>query len=39
MGSDSMPLKTFSNESINRGLVCAHMRSIAQTKKILTVMS
>ena len=31
--------KTFSDESINRGLVCAHMHSIAWTLKILTVMS
>ena len=33
MGSDSIPLKTFWDESINQGLVFAHMHSIAQTKK------
>ena len=31
--------KTLSDESINRGLVCAHMHSIARTQKILTFMS
>ena len=31
--------KTLSDESINQGLVCAHMHSIAQTQKILTFMS
>ena len=39
MGSNSIPLKTLSDESINRGLVCAHMDFIAQTQKILTFMS
>ena len=33
------PQKTLSDESINRGLVCAHMHFIAQTQKILTFMS
>ena len=28
MGSDSIAPKLLSNESINRGLVCAHMHSI-----------
>ena len=36
MGSNSIPPKTPSDESINRGLVCAHMHFIAQTQKILT---
>ena len=36
MGSNSIPPKTLSDESINRGLVCAHMHSIAWTQKILT---
>ena len=31
--------KTLSDESIDRGLVCAHMHFIAQTQKILTFMS
>ena len=31
--------KTLLDESINRGLVCAHMHSIARTPKILTFMS
>ena len=39
MGSDSIPPKTLSDETINRGLVCAHMHSIARTQKILTYMS
>ena len=39
MGSDSVASKTLSDESIDRGLVCAHMRSILWTKKILTFMS
>ena len=30
---------TLSDESIDRGLVCAHMHSIARTQKILTFMS
>ena len=33
------PPKTLSDESINRGLVCAHMHLITQTQKILTFMS
>ena len=39
MGSNSIPPKTPSNESINRGLVCACMHFIARTQKILTFMS
>ena len=39
MGSNSIPPKTLSDESINRGLVCAHMHFIARTEKILTFMS
>ena len=39
MGFDSIPYKTLSDESINRGLVCAHMHSIVRTQKILTFMS
>ena len=39
MGSNSIPPKTLSDESINRGLVCAHMHFIARTQKILTFMS
>ena len=39
MGSNSIPQKTLSDESINRGLVCAHMHFVAQTQKILTFMS
>ena len=31
--------QNLSDESINRGLVCAHMPSIARTQKILTFMS
>ena len=31
--------KTLSDESINRGVVCAHMHFIARTQKILTFMS
>ena len=38
MGSNSIPPKTPSDESINRGLVCAHMHFIARTQKILTFM-
>ena len=30
-----IPPKTLSDESINRGLVCAHMHFIARTQKIL----
>ena len=33
MGSNSIPPKTPSDESINRGLVCAYMHFIAQTQK------
>ena len=36
MVSDSIPPKTLSDESINQGLVCAHMHSSTQTQKILT---
>ena len=36
MGSNSIPPKTPSDESINRGLVCAHMHFITRTQKILT---
>ena len=32
MGSNSIPPKTLSDESINRGLVCAHMHFIARTR-------
>ena len=39
MGSNSIPPKTLSDESINRGLVCAHMHFIARTQNILTFMS
>ena len=39
MGSNSIPPKTPSDESINRGLVCAYMHFIARTQKILTLMS
>ena len=39
MGSNSIPPETPSDESINRGLVCAHMHFIARTQKILTFMS
>ena len=39
MGSNSIPPKTLSDDSINRGLVCAHMHFIARTQKILTFMS
>ena len=39
MGSNSIPPKTLSDGSINRGLVCAHMHFIARTQKILTFMS
>ena len=39
MGSNSIPPKTLSDESINRGLVYAHMHFIARTQKILTFMS
>ena len=38
MGSDSIPSKLL-DESVNRGLVCAHMHSISRTQKILTFMS
>ena len=39
MRSNSIPPKTPSDESINRGLVCAHMHFIARTQNILTFMS
>ena len=39
MGSNSIPPKTLLDESINQGLVCAHMHFIAQTQKIVTFMS
>ena len=39
MGSNSIPLNTLSDESINRGLVCEHMHFITRTQKILTFMS
>ena len=39
MGSDHIPQKSLSDESINRGLVCAHMHSITPTQKVLTFMS
>ena len=39
MGSHSIPPKTPSDESIYRGLVCAHMHFIARTQKILTFTS
>ena len=39
MGSNSILPKTLSDESINQGLVCAHMHFIARTQKILTFMS
>ena len=39
MGSNSISPKTLSDESINRGLVSAHMHFIACTQKILTFMS
>ena len=38
MGSDFIP-RTLSGESVDRGLVSAHMHSIAQTQKILIFMS
>ena len=39
MGSNSIPPETLSDESINRGLVRAHMHFIARTQKLLTFMS
>ena len=39
LGSNSIPPETPSDESINRGLVCAYMHFIARTQKILTFMS
>ena len=33
MGSNSIPPRTLSDESINRGLVCAHMHSITRDSK------
>ena len=38
MGSDSIYPNTLSDESINRGVVCAHMHSIARIQSILTFM-
>ena len=32
MGSNSIPPKTLSDESINRGLVCAHTQHAPSTK-------
>ena len=39
MGFDSSPPKTLLDDSINRGLVCAHMHLIVRIKKILTFIS
>ena len=39
MGSDFIPPKTLSDESVIGDLVCAHMHSIARTPKILTFIS
>ena len=39
MGSDSIPPKIISDESINRGLASAHMHSIARTQKIMSIAS
>ena len=39
IGSDPIPLKTLSDESINRDLICVHMHSIAWTQKNLKFMS
>ena len=39
MGSNSIPHKTLTDESINRGLIFAHMHFITRTQKILTFMS
>ena len=39
MVPDSIPYKTLSDESINWGLVCANLHSIAQTQKIPTFIS
>ena len=39
MGSDSVTPKTLLDASVNQGLVCAYMHSIAQTQKILMFMS
>ena len=39
MGSNSIPPNTPSDESINRGIVCAHMHFITRTQKILMFMS
>ena len=35
MGSNSIPPKTLSDESINRGLVCAHTHFIARTQILI----
>ena len=39
MGSDSIPPRTLSDDSMNQSQVCANMHSIAQTQKILTFRS
>ena len=39
MGSDSIPQKTLLDESVDRGLVCAHMHSITRIQKSLTFTS
>ena len=39
MGSELHSRKTLSDDRINRGLVCAHIHSIARTPKILMFMS
>ena len=39
MGSDSIRPKPLPDVSRNRGLVCAHMHSIARTQKIRAIMS
>ena len=38
IGSDSIPLKPLSDESINRGLVCSHTHPIVRTQTIRTIM-
>ena len=39
MGSDSISPKTLSDVSINRGLICAHIYSLARNRKMLMFMS
>ena len=39
MGSNAIPPKTLSDESIDRGLVCEHMHFIPWTQKIVRFMS